>query len=532
MITDAINRFKWKPTEPTVKMPISGAPETILIVHGTFANPKGLLSNNEKDEEKWWERGGSFCKSLDAALQAAGHPARCWSHLDRPPVLSRGAQLGLKRDEEAPQSLRTEFSWSGANSEVARQEAGQGLAEYIAELDYKKVGRYHIVCHSHGGNVLLHALRASPWPPKDLGKIVFLGTPFLELKKRRTFLFLQCVFLLLLIAILSAAGYALYQSFGLRGPEILLAVLLFIVWRYWMEHPRDNKLKRETLGYSFLFKGDEAFSALREILKRRSDPKRFLSEVLEEKHPLCPAFRLYFSERFPWLKRWFLQFGYWVRHEPVPTPTLTSTPAPTPTSRPTMPNMKELLNSIMAIGNTLSQSFLPVSMNVIYRLVGLAMFLVWGLLFIPNLFFSAAIWIWRLLVRLAFRIGLGAGLDMGLGDDRLGYFVSDICASPCGYRVQQVSINEEVEKQAKDAALRSMTDALAKALYSGGEGDVPVLVGRVREAFTNVNLLHAQYYRNNEIISQIAEVIGKTEPASIGFSRLPLNKNLSAFGIH
>jgi hypothetical protein len=524
VISDALKNFKWKPTQLAVELPISNAPETILIIHGTFARRPPNSSSNEHREKIWWEKGGSFCEKLDTALQTAGHPARCWWHLKSPSVW----------DKEVPQALRTEFSWSGANSEVARQEAGQALAEYIAELDYQKVGRYHIVCHSHGGNVLLHALRALPLAPKYLGKIVFLGTPFLELKKRTTFLFLQGLFLLSLIAILSAAGYALYQGYSLRGPEILLGILLFIGWRYWMEHPRGSKPPRETLGYSFLFQGDEAFSALREILKRRGDPKQFLSEVLEEKHPLCPAFRLYFGERFPWLKRWFYQFLYWIQYEPVPPATLTSTPTPTPTptSQPAMPDMKALLNSIMTIGNTLSESFLPLSMNVIYRLVGVVKFVIWGLLFIPNLFLSVAIWIWRFLIRLALRMGLGAGLDMGLGDDHLGYFVSDVCASPPGYGVEQVPINEAVEKQAKDAALHSMTEALAEALYGKGEGEVPVLVRRVREAFTNVDLLHAQYYRNDSIISQIKDVIRRPDTLTIPPPWAPLNKYLSTSGLH
>src|SRR5450432_1381962 len=39
--------------------------------------------------------------------------------------------------------------------------------------------RYHIVAHSHGGNVVLHALRSLTKDPKKLGAVIFLGTPVL-----------------------------------------------------------------------------------------------------------------------------------------------------------------------------------------------------------------------------------------------------------------------------------------------------------------------------------------------------------------
>jgi hypothetical protein len=41
------------------------------------------------------------------------------------------------------------------------------------------VSRYHIVAHSHGGNVVLHALRSLAVDPKNLGAVIYLGTPVL-----------------------------------------------------------------------------------------------------------------------------------------------------------------------------------------------------------------------------------------------------------------------------------------------------------------------------------------------------------------
>jgi hypothetical protein len=50
----------------------SGEPgrETILLVHGTFAN----------EAKSWWLPGSDFCQKLDASLLERQSPARCWAH--------------------------------------------------------------------------------------------------------------------------------------------------------------------------------------------------------------------------------------------------------------------------------------------------------------------------------------------------------------------------------------------------------------------------------------------------------------------
>ena len=47
------------------------------------------------------------------------------------------------------------FHWSGANSELARRNAGQALFECLFEPSF------HLVGHSHGGSVIWHALTRS-----------------------------------------------------------------------------------------------------------------------------------------------------------------------------------------------------------------------------------------------------------------------------------------------------------------------------------------------------------------------------------
>ncbi|MGZ9005377.1 MAG: hypothetical protein ACXW20_16500, partial [Burkholderiales bacterium] len=48
------------------------------------------------------------------------------------------------------------------------------------------IARYHLIAHSHGGNVLLHALRTTTEAPRKLGGVAFLGTPVLSFRHRAT----------------------------------------------------------------------------------------------------------------------------------------------------------------------------------------------------------------------------------------------------------------------------------------------------------------------------------------------------------
>jgi hypothetical protein len=146
--------------------------ETIILVHGTFASP------SQTGPLKWYQPGHDFCTQLDNKLAELGCPARCWAHCP-------------------PEGV---FWWSGENSWIARSKAADDLANYLAK--YLALGwKCHIVAHSHGGNVVLEALRTlgrhrlqsagfiqskvhgqltdeiEHWV---YGHVVLLGTPILE----------------------------------------------------------------------------------------------------------------------------------------------------------------------------------------------------------------------------------------------------------------------------------------------------------------------------------------------------------------
>jgi hypothetical protein len=144
--------------------------ETVVIVHGTWAAP-------EPGTSCWYRPvvgAQSFTAKLDAMLQERGSPARCWAHC------SQGDEI---------------FQWSGANNWVDRTHAAFALGNYITKLQ-NNGWKCHIVAHSHGGNIVAEAmsqLMTTRHAKTLLGKIVTLGTPFLDITspilkqiKRRT----------------------------------------------------------------------------------------------------------------------------------------------------------------------------------------------------------------------------------------------------------------------------------------------------------------------------------------------------------
>ncbi len=75
------------------------------------------------------------------------------------------------------------FAWSGVNSHRARLNAGVELATFVSELHSKGHRRLCVIAHSHGGNVVLYALRNKCFQAAVNG-IIFLGTPFLWIVSR------------------------------------------------------------------------------------------------------------------------------------------------------------------------------------------------------------------------------------------------------------------------------------------------------------------------------------------------------------
>ena len=107
--------------------------------------------------------GSDFSQQLDSLLQEEGSAARCWANLREPrPQAAYRLAVGPTKP----------FAWTGENSEIARRNGGRALAAQIAAFeDDANVARYHLVGHSHGGNVILNALRELPRAPAKLARL-------------------------------------------------------------------------------------------------------------------------------------------------------------------------------------------------------------------------------------------------------------------------------------------------------------------------------------------------------------------------
>jgi hypothetical protein len=76
------------------------------------------------------------------------------------------------------------FEWTGQNSHTARLTAGEDLRHDLHQaLKTHPQAQHFLIGHSHGGNVILYALR-DPVLKDQIAGVVTLGTPFLDCQPR------------------------------------------------------------------------------------------------------------------------------------------------------------------------------------------------------------------------------------------------------------------------------------------------------------------------------------------------------------
>lgn len=95
-------------------------------------------------------------------------------------------------DSPLSQTLRSElgsveicpFRWSGKNSHTARLNAAYKLSKFLSDVLAANPGsKVHLIAHSHGGNVVLYALRDRNLRD-TISSVAFLGTPFISVSRR------------------------------------------------------------------------------------------------------------------------------------------------------------------------------------------------------------------------------------------------------------------------------------------------------------------------------------------------------------
>jgi len=159
-----------------------------LVIHGTFAR-----------DETWWRldpAGASFASKLDAALGKRGLKQTVWT-----PALAAGFDYAA-------------FSWTGKNRHSDRRKGGRALVAALSQLAAKvgatseKPLEVNLVAHSHGGNVVLDALRRLPHTVRAR-RVVLLGTPLISARpilRPLTFIFAVVLATLLFAATVTLLG--------------------------------------------------------------------------------------------------------------------------------------------------------------------------------------------------------------------------------------------------------------------------------------------------------------------------------------
>ncbi|WP_439544079.1 esterase/lipase family protein [Hyphomicrobium sp.] len=131
--------------------------QSITLVHGTFA-----------PEAPWTNEGSYLCQALQVRFTGTAEIHR--------------------------------FQWTGKNNHRHRRQAASELEAHLtAEVERKPHSDHFIICHSHGGNIALMALR-DPSLQSKVAAVICLNTPFLHAFQRSLFTALFLPVTIILVA--------------------------------------------------------------------------------------------------------------------------------------------------------------------------------------------------------------------------------------------------------------------------------------------------------------------------------------------
>lgn len=163
-----------------------------LIIHGTFAK-----------QAEWWRLGNdghsTFADRLESELSGRGLSGTVWK-----PALAEGFDY-------------PSLSWSGLNRHRDRVRGALQLSSSLNQFAERVQATadapltVNFVAHSHGGNVVLEALRHLQ-PNVRVGRVALLGTPLVTV--RPAFRIAQFIFSTILLALLFLLVVVLLIHFG------------------------------------------------------------------------------------------------------------------------------------------------------------------------------------------------------------------------------------------------------------------------------------------------------------------------------
>ena len=506
--------------------------EPVLLVHGTFAN---VAKGGAPD---WWRPGSDYARQLDEQLQNAGSPARCWAHLPGVGAGGRGSA--------------TPYAWTGANSEHDRREAGRALAQEIAALEAdSRVARYHLVAHSHGGNVVLNALRELPRAPAKLGVVVYMGTPFLRFRHGQAMdiRWLSIPMYGAALAVGAAVDWPVDELprllWALAMVALLVAVLAEALLTRRKAPPRADDLYGSGRARAFVFDVDEAINGLRLAQATAEDPQRFIQQFASNAPPQAPAVPVTSPPADDWfhrLKASGIKTVLDLLEAPAPAPAYPGllglqkhTPPTPPSHAAPGPGgvSTKLAGLARAAGNPSSQTLHAVAQPLLQFNVGgitLAQFLkfaLWVCLLAPRLaqalvsgvvgLLSGAVAkaLRRLLLRVAQRVSSWALPRLvrqgAFGADE-GRFEGMSDLPPGVWRHQPLSEAVKAEAAAVAAGLGGLAGRAVQEAMS--KPDAYSIKAYVDRALRDGRLAHSHYYQSPEIIRETAALLAAS-PAQI-----------------
>jgi len=235
------------------------AKQQVIFVHGTFA------TSDDDVGDKWWQRGSQFWKAISVNL--------C-------------DQVALGEEGRL-------FRWTGENSERARRTAAFDLFwRVLLPLEEQAID-YHLVGHSHGGNVIRKALMIAAkqkYPLTHFRSWTTVGTPFLQIQSSYSLRSAVAAFLIPTIILLAGAFALTYwigslmnlTSESVHHEEIfvILALLMTPVYLFFVAGPvfsffnsREQRLlaavreQHESRWLGLWSTRDEAISAIGHVLR-------------------------------------------------------------------------------------------------------------------------------------------------------------------------------------------------------------------------------------------------------------------------